>query len=219
MITFDELEKWRTKQEMKDFYNEIIAKTELDEELKAKARIKDKTTLYKQLFEEYYPLMAFAELNYKNVDIECRYVGRITQENNIKYDGEIKYNGEIINIEITGPRDGENENIHMNQLNKSGSYDPEISDLKSEFQRIKDQVIECAQKKANKNYEGVQLVICFTESYYCKIDPTKSFSLKVINELIQELKKIQYSSKKVFFLIPSFDTNNKKFGGIIYNIK
>ena len=221
MFTLSELEKWRTKSEMWDFYNDIYSRTASNSASTAIARLKHNKTLYKELFEEYYPLMIFCELYFKNIDIKCRYVGKSTakENSNQKYDGEVLCNDEIIKIEIVAPRDGQKEKTFAVQLNESGASDFEMYELESAFQCIKAQVVESAIKKSKKSYDGIVLVICFSDLHLFRIDPTVASGLTLIQKLVIELKAIQYSSPKVFFLIPPFDKNNAIFGGMIFKIK
>jgi len=218
MITQQALEKWRTLNEMRAFCLETYTTIKNDEILKHDARLKSKKHCYKEFLEEYIPLLNYAELAYKDKKFQCRHVGIKNQNDIVKYDGEFKLDdGTLEKVEIAAPRDGHKDYKDAIQLNNKGFTDGESYDIEPKWNKIKLSILEAANTKAVKNYEDVSLVICF--EYLLYIDPTSSDGIKMIEELLEELKGLSYIAQKVYLLIPPFDSSSCIFNGILYTVK
>jgi len=218
MIESKDLEKWRTAHKMRVFYDNIYNTINNDQQLKCEARLKDKKYLYKEFLEEYWPLLNFVELFYKGQDVKCRYVGRQTQNTSEKYDGEVRMrDGTIEKIEITVPRDGELEKKQAEQLNSRGVTNGEVWEPFEKYEEVAKIIVDCAEKKGRKCYSGVTLVICF--EFFLYIDPTSSDGVKMIEQIINNLKSISYSAKSVYFMISPYKSSSVIFGGAIYKVK
>ena len=218
MFELKDLEKWRTLYEMKTFWDSVNQFINSDKKLKSRARLKDKQSPFKELLEEYLPLMHFAELHYKGQNVECRYVGQKTQNCLDKYDGEIrKADNTIDKIEIVAPRDGKLEHLHAVQLNQRGITDFEVGDTSDQYKVIENIILTSAKKKAGKNYFDVILVVYFEFLIY--FHPDDNAEIAYINNIVNELRRLDYTAKEVYFLIPSFESSTKIFEGKIYNIK
>lgn len=218
MIRTEDLEEWRTLSDMKKFYHDIYCIIDNNEQLKCQARLKDKQYAFKELFEEYLPLINFAELYYEGQNIECRYLGRKTQNCQNKYDGEIrKHDNTIDKIEIVAPRDGELEKNQAIQLNKDGVTDVESFDLTDKYRIIKETILDSARKKAKKSYTDIILVIYF--EFFSYVDPTKKEGICCIEDIVNELSQIDYCAKEVHFLVPPYVSSSVIYGGAIYKIK
>ncbi len=191
-LSVSDLEKWRTKQQMRIFYDEVLNNTEADQTLIKEARLKK--DVYKELLEEYRPLLFFCEQYYKDIAITCRYVG-----SKQTYDAEIQHDGQVDKIEITMPIDGKRENQRAKELTEK-HFSMECGDLREKLDKIKNQVCEIARKKANKNYEGMFLVIAIPEEIL-PIAPTHVLGEEFIEKTMKELKSLTYSAQKVFLLI------------------
>ena len=63
MFEFADFEKWRTLDKMREYFTFINYYIYSDEELVKHARLKSKEKPYKELMEEYRPLMSFTELH------------------------------------------------------------------------------------------------------------------------------------------------------------
>jgi hypothetical protein len=69
LFTLDDLEQWRTKEEMRNIYNKAYT-TVTEDKLKKYLNRKKYKTYYKELSEEYYPIPTFADRYFKNEPVQ-----------------------------------------------------------------------------------------------------------------------------------------------------
>lgn len=213
MVELEELEKIRTIEEMRYFYFKKCDLIREDEKSLKEVRLKTKKFAYKELQEEYYPFMTYLEIAYKGQDVKARYVGRLTQIQEQKYDGEIIFpDGSLEKVEIAAPRDGLKEKKDALSINSRGYSECEIYDLEEKWAAIRQTIIETANKKSDKMYSGITIVISFEYTLY--INPLEVQGLQKIEQLIGDLKKIKYYASNVYLLIPPFSTVNRYMGAI-----
>ena len=214
----EDLEKWRTLNEMREFYHKTYSTIKNNEILKHEARLKSKKHFYKEFLEEYIPLLNYAELEYKSKNFKCRHVGIKTQKDSDQYDGEfLSSDGTLEKVEIAAPRDGHKENKDAVQLNNKGFSEGECYDIETKWNEIKQNILITSNIKAVKNYENISLVISFEYSLY--INPASSIGIKMIEELLEELKDLSYIAKKVYLLVPPQESSICIFGGLLYKVK
>ncbi|WP_206460384.1 hypothetical protein [Anaerovorax sp. IOR16] len=213
MFELEELEKFRTIEEMNCFYKMIYEFIENDDKFVKEARLKDKRFAYKELFEEYLPLLHYAEIAYSRHDVKCRYVGRLMQSQKIKYNGEVLFpNGRLEKIEISVPREGEKEKKDTMDLDDIEYTRPIVCDINQKWEEIRQIIVTTAIKKSKSNYTDVTIVFSFE---FCDVLFTsknhtfRKYSFKKIEELANDLRAIKYSAKKVYLLIPPFGNDYK----------
>ncbi|MEA4987848.1 MAG: hypothetical protein VB095_07290 [Anaerovorax sp.] len=208
MLEIEELEKFRTIEEMKCFYKMIYEFIENDDKFVKEARLKDKRSAYKELFEEYFPLLHYADIVYSRHDVKCRYVGRLMQSQKIKYNGEVLFpDGGLEKIEISAPREGKNGKKDTLDLDDIEYTKPIVCDINQSWEEIRQIIVTTAIEKSKSNYTDVTIVIFFK---FCDILFTsknhtlRKYFFNKIEELANDLRAIKYSAKNVYLLIPPF---------------
>jgi len=213
MITKGELEKFRTPQELKTFFDALIQKITKDRNAKKEYRLNK--GIYKYIKTELYPLVFFATQHYNDNHLIRPLIG------NQGYDAEIKIGNKIVyNIELTWAVDGEKSHKIAQQLNKQGYTEVKILS-ENRKQKYKERCIKNMKKKAQKDYSDSILVIVYDTDPTFSIDSKED--QKVLEELAKEAKTIPFKAKKVFlFLLPieiQGTLGDKKFGPISLEIK
>lgn len=213
------IKNWQTVTQAQKMFQDYINILDNDVNLLKKARIQDKQYPFKELIDEYHPLLQFAELYCDNNCVEIRYTGHDTQTKDLKYDGEIRMpNGTILTIEIAKPFDGYKYHKDAEQLNKRGYSDIEVSDGFEFANSIVDQILETAVKKAANNYTDSILVICPPD-----MNRFRNF-IDVLHQIIHDkvissMKKITFSAKEVYILLPRYSSSDGEYGGELIKIK
>lgn len=201
-----EMERKRTIQKQREFYNRTYKDIESSKRKKANARLKD--GLYKQLFEEFVILLEYCELKYPDdPSIKFRWLGKEKQGTTLNYDGEIFRNNQCIErIEITCPLNSEKDHFIAVQLNKKGYTDIEIGNLDDALSTNRNKIKEKTIKKTNKKtYDSTVTLLVYYEDFATSFDIKETKNS--INNIINDLKNNNYVFKNVYLLL---NMNNKK---------
>lgn len=213
MFELEELEKFRTIEEMNCFYKMIYEFIKNDDNLVKEARLKEKRFAYKELFEEYLPLLHYIDIAYSRHDVKCRYVGQLIQLKDEKYNGEVLFpDGRLEKIEISVPREGETEKKDAMNLDNIEYTKPIVCDINQKWEEIRKIIVTTAIKKSKSNYTDVTIVFSFE---FCDVLFTsknhtfRKYSFNKIQELANDLRAIKYFAKNVYLLIPPFGDDYK----------
>ena len=198
-ISKEILEQKRSPEELGQYVRETLSEISKNKELKKEARLR--TQLFKELFEEVYPLSIFCIEKYKGVDVVCYPV--IGSQG---YDAIIEnQDGSLIEvIELTWPVDGQKEHFERKQLNDQGHTDFEVwnDNDRSKRQQLIDIILKAAYKKSFKDYEepeGSSLVFILGITPFfgmSEIDHQEDIDL-----LVEELSKIEFKANSVYLLL------------------
>lgn len=213
------MKNWQTLTQAQKMFQDYIDILDNDVNLLKKARIQDKQYPFKELNDEFLPLLEFAELYCDNNCVEIRYTGHETQTKNLKYDGEIRMpNGTILTIEITKPFDGYKYHKDAEQLNANAYSDLEVGDGFECAKSIANKILKTAEKKAGNNYNNSILVICPPDMNRFR-DLIDVFHQFIHDKVIGSLKKIAFEAKEVYILLPRYSSSNGDYSGELIKIK
>ncbi|MDQ8733866.1 hypothetical protein [Paenibacillus sp. LHD-38] len=198
---FEDLEIYRTPAQMRVYFEMKRAEIIDNKDYVKLARLKKGR--YKEFLEEFYPLYLFSQTKYVSSDTEIRLV-----VGNQSYDGLIKLpSGHIHKIEITEYIEGHKENKDAKKLNERGYSEMSIGDtrdLQTKADDYMEKVIENANKKAQKDYQGVSIIILINTQLYLDIWDlnTDEFIVK----LMDRLRELHFNSEAVYLLVRNNDT-------------
>jgi hypothetical protein len=212
MVSDDELYKARTLQELDDFLHITKKSVVTDPEEIKKARLKKGN--YKKYLEELVPLFLYGKHKYASENM-LKYK---LEKGNQAYDAIVFHDKETIEIiEFTSPIDGKAEHKKALQLNKNG-FSEVITYWNTEEQEIvKERIVKKAKDKAIKTYNGKNLIILFDPFPYFELNDIND--IKMIYQIVEELKCITYSADMVYMMTYPVITNTEAYHSEIFCIK
>ena len=198
---------WQSISDAKEILKKCTEMINSDTELQKKARLRVKIYPFKGLYDEYYPLIEFAESYYNNNFVKIRHTGMETQIKAMKYDGEVWLpDGTIHTIEIAKPINGEKYHKNAKQLNDNG-YSIENGDAYDQENAIIEKIVETAKNKASKDYHDSILVFYPPDmNFYRGLD--KELHQNLCERIKLLLKEITFNAKEVCVLLPSYHGSN-----------
>jgi hypothetical protein len=177
-------------------------------------KIRLKKGLYRKYLQEYVPLFFYSMIKY-GLNHNIRIKANLGNEN---YDGII-YNEkseELEKVEISYPVDGERQFSEARQLNQRGYTDIEVYGV-GQKDDVSKTIIKKAKAKSLKDYQDKSLVIVLNPyPYFSLDDPT---DIERINSLVEELSKIKFIAKDVFFLTLPYLSNIFKTYGNLWKVE
>ncbi|MDQ0887957.1 hypothetical protein QFZ81_003045 [Paenibacillus sp. V4I9] len=204
---FEDLEIYRNPAQMRVYFE--MKRTEIIDNKEYVKLARLKKGRYKEFLEEFYPLYLFSQTKYVSSDSEIRLV-----VGNQRYDGLLKLpSGHIQKIEITEYIDGHKENMDAKKINERGYSEMRIGDtrdLKTKANDYMEKVIENANRKAQKDYQGTSIIILINSLLHLDIWELKTDEFIV--RLLSRLRELQFNSDAVYLLVrnsdPVEDINN-----------
>jgi len=193
---FSDIEKFRTPFEMKEYFEYIYNAVHSDDDYWNLALVK--TGLFKKFLEEYYPLYCFSQSRFCNQNTKLTIV-----LGNQGFDSIIiDTNNTEHRLEITSYIDGKKDFIDGKMLQERGYSDVKFSDHLSLDERSYNylgRILQNLKNKSLKDYSGIDLLfVVSTFSYYEVYNLSSS---KFVNNLIQEIKNINFKCNDIFLLI------------------
>ena len=193
IISKSELELKRNLKEAKRYIDDVLIKVQSLNDDKKQYRVSK--GLYKKFREEYIPLFNYLVFKYGyDNDVVFKYVGIGNQE----YDAIIEINGRPIKVEITYLILGADANKRNKEVNTTG-YSLRINKPQEVISKIREQILETAIKKSSKFYGDTLLILYFP----CEDMYPGDYLLRteILENIIEDLKKINYKAKRVEFFI------------------
>lgn len=203
-----EMQKYKTVMDHKSYYlgiHDLIKNNQFE---KKQARIKK--GIYKDLMEEFYPLIKYVELRYENdMNITFKWTGKILENQGINYDGIILKNGEIYEkIEMTFPKLGNKEVLQAKILNEEGVVS-EVGSLDEEMRYLEKVIIETFDKKnTSKHYDDSIVLVIYIENRSCIFRNVPECE-KMFDNVRNHIKKESYIFKEVYLLTDNDDFEKK----------
>jgi len=218
-ISEDEMKKFKSHNEHKQYYLTVFNKIEEKEEYIKISRLRRSPTRY--FFEEYATIITYVDAKYKDIEnILWRWCGDEEPEPNLMYDGIIIKDETIVEkIEIVCPFHSREDIIAGMSLNETGIYcfDPVYVDDYEELCRNK-VLEEVIKKNSKKTYDNsITLVVMFDE--YKFLPTSKLMDKDFVESLFSELKNIDYIFKNVYILMDKYDSSSLKYKPYLIQIK
>lgn len=193
---FKDLDEFRTPRQMKTYFENKKIEILSSKNLNDLARLK--TGKYKEFLEEFYPLYLFSQSKYVPDNALVRIV-----LGNQSFDAIVKFaSGLEKKYEITRFLYGQYESEDAKLINQRGYSKIRIGDtrdLESKAYDYLEEVILNAKKKANKNYQGVAIIILLDVFYYLEIWnlDTKQF----IDKAIERIRELPFNTNEVYIMV------------------
>ena len=218
-ISEDEMKKFKSHNEHKQYYLTVFNKIEEKEEYIKISRLRRSPTRY--FFEEYATIITYVDAKYKDIEnILWRWCGDEEPEPNLMYDGIIMKDETIVEkIEIVCPFHSREDIIAGMSLNETGIYcfNPVYVDDYEELCRNK-VLEEVIKKNSKKTYDNsITLVVMFDE--YKFLPTSKLMDKDFVESLFSELKNIDYIFKNVYILMDKYDSSSLKYKPYLIQIK
>jgi hypothetical protein len=152
-----------------------------------------KKGLWKKFLEEFFPLYCFSQSRFCEQNSKLNII-----LGNQGYDAIlIKYDGSKVKFEITSFIDGEKDHRNAVKMNEDGfSFINPLSE--AVYDNYKKKIIQNLNKKSLKDYNDINLILVIDTSLYFELINIDSSNF--INELIDEIKKIEFSFGEIFLL-------------------